>query len=208
MHSAAVAATAERRLQQLRQRGRGEGNLVDGVPRAPLGLDFARRGPRKRVVEQRLRPGRAQHPRHGLHRRPHVEAQHAAHALRHRVLRSSSGRRRAYCICTDHAGYAETNAGGRAHAPWSCCRAARPESHLQHVYELAVRAAHAVGVHDLRIRRALTRAPPPPRTKWTRRAPHPVLIGHASERRRKTSTAMPQTQHGDATGSAEGGATL
>jgi len=23
-------------------------------------------------------------------------------------------------------------------------------------------------------------APPPPRTKWTRRVPHPVLIGHAA----------------------------
>jgi len=27
--------------------------------------------------------------------------------------------------------------------------------------------------------RARARAPPPPRTKWTRRVPHPVLIGHA-----------------------------
>jgi len=24
--------------------------------------------------------------------------------------------------------------------------------------------------------------PPPPRTKWTRRVPHPVLIGHAASR--------------------------
>jgi hypothetical protein len=24
-----------------------------------------------------------------------------------------------------------------------------------------------------------TTSPPPPRTKWTRRVPHPVLIGHA-----------------------------
>jgi len=24
------------------------------------------------------------------------------------------------------------------------------------------------------------RVPPPPRTKWTRRVPHPVLIGHAA----------------------------
>ena len=29
--------------------------------------------------------------------------------------------------------------------------------------------------------RAFPRAPPPPpRTKWTRRVPHPVLIGHAA----------------------------
>ena len=27
---------------------------------------------------------------------------------------------------------------------------------------------------------SVTRPPPPPRTKWTRRAPHPVLIGHAA----------------------------
>jgi len=25
-----------------------------------------------------------------------------------------------------------------------------------------------------------TERPPPPRTKWTRRVPHPVLIGHAA----------------------------
>jgi hypothetical protein len=25
--------------------------------------------------------------------------------------------------------------------------------------------------------------PPPPRTKWTRRVPHPVLIGHAASPR-------------------------
>jgi hypothetical protein len=27
---------------------------------------------------------------------------------------------------------------------------------------------------------AARRPPPPPRTKWTRRVPHPVLIGHAA----------------------------
>jgi len=32
--------------------------------------------------------------------------------------------------------------------------------------------------------------PPPSRTKWTRRAPHPVLIGHAASLPR-TSTALP-----------------
>ena len=30
--------------------------------------------------------------------------------------------------------------------------------------------------------RASDAPPPPPRTKWTRRVPHPVLIGHAASR--------------------------
>jgi hypothetical protein len=29
-------------------------------------------------------------------------------------------------------------------------------------------------------RASLEKVPPPPRTKWTRRVPHPVLIGHAA----------------------------
>ena len=27
---------------------------------------------------------------------------------------------------------------------------------------------------------SVVRPPPPPRTKWTRRVPHPVLIGHVA----------------------------
>ena len=32
--------------------------------------------------------------------------------------------------------------------------------------------------------RADTPPPPPPRTEWTRRVPHPVLIGHAASAQR------------------------
>jgi hypothetical protein len=37
-----------------------------------------------------------------------------------------------------------------------------------------------VGVLGTRGSRVNVAAPPPPRTKWTRRVPHPVLIGHAA----------------------------
>ena len=35
------------------------------------------------------------------------------------------------------------------------------------------------------------RGAPPPRTKWTRRVPHPVLIGHAASLRQPTSSEAP-----------------
>jgi len=34
--------------------------------------------------------------------------------------------------------------------------------------------------------------PPPPRTKWTRRVPHPVLIGHALSPRPQATFVSPQ----------------
>jgi hypothetical protein len=38
--------------------------------------------------------------------------------------------------------------------------------------------------------------PPPPRTKWTRRVPHPVLIGHAASTTRRTrgAPALPRVR--------------
>ena len=36
-----------------------------------------------------------------------------------------------------------------------------------------------------------SRPPPPPRTKWTRRVPHPVLIGHAASLTQPVARATP-----------------
>jgi len=48
---------------------------------------------------------------------------------------------------------------------------------------LAVRRQRRLLAEDLEDE-AVKGAPPPPRTKWTRRVPHPVLIGHAASLRR------------------------
>jgi hypothetical protein len=45
---------------------------------------------------------------------------------------------------------------------------------LLHVWRLATSESLYWTLHDLRV------TPPPPRTKWTRRVPHPVLIGHGT----------------------------
>jgi len=46
--------------------------------------------------------------------------------------------------------------------------------------EEALGALLRAGAAEERARAALLVSPPPPRTKWTRRVPHPVLIGHAA----------------------------
>ena len=66
--------------------------------------------------------------------------------------------------------------------------ARRAEAHaprLERVKELLV------GIASVDDARAVVRAPPPPRTKWTRRVPHPVLIGHAASLTPPTARAPP-----------------
>ena len=56
----------------------------------------------------------------------------------------------------------------------------RPLVHQQHRVHLRVpRGPARVSPAHPRCARQPS-APPPPRTKWTRRVPHPVLIGHAA----------------------------
>ena len=44
----------------------------------------------------------------------------------------------------------------------------------------AAEAGELDGVKSLVIAAQVSAPPPPPRTRWTRRVPHPVLIGHAA----------------------------
>jgi len=77
-------------------------------------------------------------------------------------------------------------AGQRLDAPG----AARQQRVNHTVAVLAADAAH------LRPRTRLSAPPPPPRTKWTRRVPHPVLIGHAASTTRRTrgAPALPRVR--------------
>ena len=58
------------------------------------------------------------------------------------------------------------------------------EAELEEVLQLrrvrVLRAAPLSAARAWRAIRGAARPPPPPRTKWTRRVPHPVLIGHAA----------------------------
>ena len=49
-----------------------------------------------------------------------------------------------------------------------------------HRRAFAKRNASGIAEFEAQLRAANRSAPPPPRTKWTRRVPHPVLIGHAA----------------------------
>jgi len=43
---------------------------------------------------------------------------------------------------------------------------------------------------DKRFKTSVEESPPPPRTKWTRRVPHPVLIGHAASLSQESAGAL------------------
>ena len=83
---------------------------------------------------------------------------------------------------------------GRAAALWEHCAAHADIKSVRTMVALARAAEPEQRVHGAVALRSVTLlsptaaqlvvgaggVPPPPRTKWTRRVPHPVLIGHAA----------------------------
>ena len=71
--------------------------------------------------------------------------------------------------------------GPRAAAA-ACAEGAEPQIrvHLAHVGHPLAGDEKVTAPTALRVQRLQPPATPPPRTKWTRRVPHPVLIGHAA----------------------------